>query len=51
MPLHPAFKAVLEILDDILDEGLGIHILEPQTVIKSTYRARGVLIKPDLPPD
>ena len=51
MPLHPAFKAALEILDGILNKGLGIHILEPQTEIKSNYRAKGVLIKPDLPPD
>ena len=43
--LPKSYRVALSLLDDILSEQLGVHILEPQFRFKQVVHAQGVLVK------
>ena len=45
--LHPTYNLVLEVLDGIMFDALGNHILEPQVVHYQYSRVRGVMKRPE----
>ena len=38
--VDPSTKLVVELLDEVFEKALGVHLLEPQTEFREVYKAR-----------
>eukprot|EP00357_Protocruzia_adherens_P031664 CAMPEP_0115033794 /NCGR_PEP_ID=MMETSP0216-20121206/40176_1 /TAXON_ID=223996 /ORGANISM="Protocruzia adherens, Strain Boccale" /LENGTH=1250 /DNA_ID=CAMNT_0002412373 /DNA_START=59 /DNA_END=3809 /DNA_ORIENTATION=- len=54
MPTFPGvdqkYNHCMEVLDDVIHQALGVHIIEPISEYKTVLKARPVIIKPKLQP-